>query len=42
MLDRDRLDNAVRAEPDRERAGNVALRVLLWAQQVLHYYGGAG
>jgi hypothetical protein len=42
MLDRDRLDNAVVAEPDDRRARNASLRVLLWAQQVLHYYGGAG
>jgi len=42
MLDRDQLDNARAAEADSTRATNTALRVLLWAQQVLHYYGGAG
>ena len=42
LLDRDWLNNARAAEPDSERSRNGALRVLLWAQQVLHYYGGAG
>ena len=42
FLDRNWLDNELTVEPDTERAWNAALRALLWAQQVLHYYGGAG
>jgi len=42
MLDRDWLNNEIRIDPGTRRAGAAALRVLLWAQQVLHYYGGAG
>ncbi len=42
LLDRNWLNNSRRLEPDRARACNLALRVLLWAQQVLHWYGGMG
>ena len=42
MLDRDRLNNERRVEPNHERAWNYGVRALLWAQQVLHWYGGMG
>lgn len=42
LLDRDWLNNTRRAEPDRGRARGLAWRVLLWAQLVLHAYGGLG
>jgi hypothetical protein len=42
MLDRNRLNNERRVEPDHDRAWNYSVRALLWAQQVLHWYGGMG
>ena len=42
MLDRDWLNNTQIAEPDHQRGFDYAVQVMLWAQQVLHYYGGNG
>ncbi|MFQ5749490.1 MAG: hypothetical protein ACE5H3_08545 [Planctomycetota bacterium] len=41
-LDADWSNNFRLAEPDKTRSRNLGLRALIWAQQVLHYYGGAG
>ena len=42
MLDRDWLNNVKEADPSHERGLDYAIQVMLWAQQVLHYYGGNG
>lgn len=42
LLDRDWLNNARRAEPLAERAHNAGARTWLWAQQIIHYFGGVG
>jgi hypothetical protein len=42
LLDRNWLNNARQAAPDVARARHAALRVWLWAQQVLHHAGGIG
>lgn len=42
MLDVDWLNNRLEVEPDRSQAWHHAVQVMLWAQQLLHYYGGAG
>ncbi len=41
-LDSDWTNNFRLAEPDRARSKNIGLRTLIWAQQVLQYYGGVG
>jgi len=42
MLDRNWLNNVKEAEPSHERGLDYAVQVMVWAQQVLHYYGGNG
>ena len=42
LLDRNWLNNTRRAAPDTAGARRLAWRVLLWAEQVLHHYGGIG
>jgi len=42
MLDRDWLNNVKVIKPSHERSLDYAVQVMLWAQQVLFYYGGAG
>jgi hypothetical protein len=42
LLDGDWLNNVQVVEPSHERSLDYAVQVMLWAQQVLFYYGGAG
>lgn len=42
LLDRNWLNNTRLAQPQGGRARNLAWRAMLWAEQVLHFYGGAG
>jgi len=42
MLERNWLDNTWTLDADESRAWNASVRALIWAQQVLHFYGGRG
>ena len=42
ILDRDWGNNTITREPDADRAWHVGVQTMLWAQQVLQYFGGVG
>ncbi len=42
VLDRNLLNNAWRADPDRSASNRIALRALLWVQSVLSFFGAMG
>ncbi|KAA3604882.1 MAG: M1 family peptidase [Planctomycetota bacterium] len=42
LLDRNWLNNSLRDRPERKRSRATGLRTLLWAQQIVHYFGGLG
>ena len=42
LFDRSRLDDTILAEPRADRASNLGVRALIWAQNLLHFMGGMG
>jgi len=42
LFDRSRLDDTILAEPRDDRASNLGVRALIWAQNLLHFMGGMG
>jgi len=42
MLEDDWLDNSLQLDADDEISWDMGIQVMLWAQQVLQYYGGSG
>ncbi|MHC4824575.1 MAG: M1 family metallopeptidase [Planctomycetota bacterium] len=42
MLDRDWLNNTRTLEPQEQHAWHIGVQTMLWAQQVLQYFGGVG
>jgi len=42
MLDKNWLNQTLTREPHSENAWHIGVQTMLWAQQVLHYFGGVG
>jgi hypothetical protein len=42
ILEDDWIDNSISLTPDQGIAWDLGVQAMLWAQQVLHFYGGAG
>jgi len=42
LLEDDWLDNSMTLEPDQRRSWDMGIQVMLWTQQLLQFYGGAG
>ena len=42
LLDRNRLNNTRRVEPELQRARAFGLRAWIWAAQLIHWFGGVG
>ncbi len=42
LLDQNWLNNRLQLQPEADAHWDAGLRALLWAQQVLHYFGGVG